>query len=244
VTILRYHIAYGLVENPARVLSTRPATLPQGGTILTPSLASFASNSPALRLNSAGWLRLPPEVMATLQTQATLKDCCRRQIEKKASIFDRPLQDFLVGYLDIVEAQVRDHAAELSGGPSWDAALHSTADWFFSAFLPLPNAYLQLTEEEKEKTGAGPFIRFDAVFWTGVSLVAVTLERLSMKTSRERQQQARFAAMRPDIAFVTIPAGKTRMALQSHLPGVCEKFWHGLHHPLGPYRPEAFRWQP
>src|SRR5678816_1395440 len=65
VTILRYHIAYGLVENPARVLSRQAATVQQDGTILTPSLASFASDSPALRLSSAGWIRLPPEIMAT-----------------------------------------------------------------------------------------------------------------------------------------------------------------------------------
>jgi len=244
VTILRYHIAYGLVENPARLLSMQPTVLPQGGTVLTPSLASFASDNPALRLNSAGWIRLPPEVMATLQTHEALKAYCRRQIEKKVSIFDRPLQDFISGYFDAVEAEVRSHAAELSGGASWEAAIHSTADWFFSAFLPLPNAHLELTETETGETGAGRFIRFDAVFWTGASLIAVTLKRLSMKTSRERQQQASFAAMRPDITFVTVPARETPVQLRSHLCGVCEKFWRGSRHPLGPYRPDAFRWRP
>jgi hypothetical protein len=32
--------------------------------------------------------------------------------------------------------------AACRGGASWDAALYATADWFFSAFLPLPNAHL------------------------------------------------------------------------------------------------------
>jgi hypothetical protein len=242
VTILRYDIAFGIVENPARVLSMRPAVLPQGEPILSPSLASFASDSPALRLNSAGWMRLPAEVMATLRTHAALKDYCRRRIEKKASIFDRPLQDFLTSYLDVVEAEVRDHAADLPGGASWDAALYSTADWFFSAFLPLPNAHLGLTE--KEETGAERFIRFDVLFWTGTSLIAVTLERLSTQTPRRRHEQARFAAMRPDITFVTIPMERNRTRLQSYLPSVCDRFWHGLRYPLGPYRPEAFDWQP
>jgi hypothetical protein len=244
VTILRYHIAFGIVEDPARVLSMQHAGLPQGGPILSPSLASFASDSPALRLNSAGWMRLPAEVMSTLRTHAALKDYCRRRIEKKASIFDRPLQDFLTGYLDVVEAEVRDHAPELPGGTSWDAALYGTADWFFSAFLPLPNAHLGLTEEEREKTGAERFIRFDVLFWTGTSLVAVTLERLSTQTPRQRREHARFAAMRPDITFVTIPIERNRARLQSYLPNVCEMFWHGLRYPLGPYRPEAFHWQP
>ena len=244
VTILRYHIAFGIVENPARVLSMQPAALPHGGQILSPSLASFASDSPALRLNSAGWMSLPAEVMATLRTHVALKDYCRRRIEKKASIFDRPLQDFLTGYLDAVEAEVRDHAASLPGGASWDAALYGTADWFFSAFLPLPNAHLELTEEEREATGAERFIRFDVLFWTGTSLIAVTLPRLSMKTSRQRHEQARFTAMRPDITFVTIPMEKNGTRLQAHLPGVCDRFWHGLRYPLGPYRPETFRWRP
>ena len=244
MTILRYHIAYGIVENPARVLSMQPGALPQDGTILSPSLASFASNSPALRLNSAGWMNLPAEIMATLRTHAALKDYCRSRIQKKASIFDRPLQDFLTNYLDVVETEVRDHANDLPGGPSWDAALYDTADWFFSAFLPLPNAHLRLTEEEREETGAEPIIRFDVLFWTGASLVAVTLEKLSMQTSRQRHAQERFIAMRPDITFVTIPRKKNGMRLQSDLPSVCEQFWHGLRHPLGPYRPEAFRWQP
>jgi hypothetical protein len=243
VTILRYHIAYGLVENPARVLSKQPARLLQGAPILSPSLAYFASNSPALRLNSAGWMRLPAEVMATLRTNAALKNYCRSRIEKKASIFDRPLQQFLSSYLDVVEAEVRDHANDLPGGASWDAALYATADWFFSAFLPLPNAHLELTEEERRETGAERFIRFDVLFWTGRSLTAVTLERLSMPTRRQRQEQARFAAMRSDITFVTIPMDKNGMRLQAHLPGVCQKFWHGLRYPLGPYRPEAFLWQ-
>jgi len=240
VTILRYHIAFGRVENPARVLLMQPAALPQGGPLLSPSLAFFASDSPALRLNSAGWMSFPAEVMATLRTHAALKDYCRRRIEKKASIFDRPLQDFLTSYLDVVEAEVRDHAADLPGGASWDEALYSTADWFFSAFLPLPNAHLELTEEEGKETGAKRFIHFDALFWTGTSLIAVTLKRLSMQTSRQRHEQARFAAMRPDITFVTIPMEKNRTRLQSYLPSVCDRFWHGLRYPLGPYRPEAF----
>lgn len=238
MTILRYRIAYGIVENPARVLSMQPAA-----PVLLPSFASFASDSPALRLNSRGWMRLPAEVMATLRTHAALRDYCRRRIEKKASIFDRPLQDFLARYLDVVESEIRDHAADLSGGTSWDTALYCTDDWFFSAFLPLPNAHLELTEEEKEATGAERLIRFDVMFWTGVSLIAVTLERLSAQTSRERDANARFAAMRPDITFVTIPREKNR-TLQSCLPGVCDRFWHGLRYPLGPYRPEAFRWKP
>ena len=244
MTIPGYHIAYGIVENPARVLSMQPAALPQGGQILSPALASFTSDSPALRLNSAGWMSLPAEVMATLRTQAALKNYCRSRIQKKASIFDRPLQDFLTNYLDVVEAEVRDHANDLPGGASWDAALYDTADWFFSAFLPLPNAHLELTEEERKETGAERFIRFDVLFWTGTSLIAVTLERLSMPTPRQRHEQARFAAKRSDISFVTIPREKIATRLQARLPGICQGFWHGLRYPLGPYRPEAFRWQP
>lgn len=244
MTILRYNIAYGIVENPARVLAMQSAALPQGGPFLSPSLACFASDSPALRLNSAGWMSLPAEIMATLRTHVELKDYCRTRIQKKASIFDRPLQDFLTSYLDVVEAEVRDHAHELPGGASWDAALYHTADWFFSAFLPLPNAHLELTAEERKETGAERFIRFDVLFWTGMSVIAVTLERLSMPTPRQRHEQACFAAMRSDITFVTIPMEKNGMRLQAHLPSVCQRFWHGLRYPLGPYRPEAFRWQP
>jgi hypothetical protein len=244
VTILRYDIAFGIVENPARVLTMRPATLPPGEPVLTPSLASFASDSAALRLNSAGWMSLAAEVMATLRTHVALKGYCRSRIQKKAPIFDRPLQDFLTSYLDVVEAEVRDHANDLSGGASWDAALYDTADWFFSAFLPLPNAHLRLTEEESKEREAAPFLRFDVLFWTGKSLIAVTLERLSMPTARQRDEQARFAAMRPDITFVNIPMEQNRMRLQSYLPSVCDSFWHGLRYPLGPYRPEAFRWEP
>jgi hypothetical protein len=244
VTVRRYDIAFGIVENPARVLSMQPAALPQRGSVLSPSLASFTSDSPALRLNSAGWMRLPAEVMATLRTHDALKNYCRRRIEKKASIFDRPLQDFLACYLDAVEEEVRHNAASLPGGASWDAALYCADDWFFSAFLPLPNAYLGLTAEERAETGAESCIHFDAVFWTGSSLIAVTLERLSMQPPRRRHEQARFAAMRPDISFATIPSGKNRTRLQSCLPGVCDRFWQGVRQPLGPYRPDAFRWQP
>ena len=241
MTILRYDIAFGIVENPARVLSMRPAALPQGEALLSPSLASFTSDSPALRLNTPGWMSLPPEAMATLRTQTALTDYCRRRIEKKAPIFDRPLQDFLAAYLDIMEAEVANHAADLPGGASWDAALCSSADWFFSAFLPLPNAHLELTEAERGETGAERFVRFDVVFWTGQSLIAVTLERLSMQTARQRQTQAHFGAMRPDITFVTIPTGKNRTQLRSCLSRVCDRFWDGLRYPLGPYRPAALR---
>ena len=244
MTILRYHIAFGVVENPARLLSMQPAGLPQDRPVLSPSFSSFASDSPALRLNSAGWMSLPAEVMATLRTHAELKAYCRRRIEKKASIFDRPLQDFLAGYLDLVEAEIRDHAAALPGGASWDASLYSAADWFFSAFLPLPNAYLGLTEAERVATGAESVIHFDVVFWTGTSLIAITLERLSMPTTRQRRAHTRFAAMRPDITFLTLSMEKDRARMKSQLPGICDRFWQGLRYPLGPYRPEAFRWQP
>ena len=185
-------------------------------------------------------MSLPAEVMARLRTPEALKTYCRTRIEKKASIFDPPLQNFLARYLDVVEAEVSDNAASLTGGASWDAALYSKADWFFSAFLPLPNAHLKLTEEEQTRTEAGPFIRFDVIFWTGTSLVAVTLERSSAPTPRLRRAQALFAGMRPDITFVSIPMQQSSAPLRSQLPGLCEKFWHGLRHPLGPYRPEAF----
>lgn len=186
-------------------------------------------------------MNFPAEVMATLRTHAALKEYCRRRVEKKASIFDQPLQDFLAVYLDTVEAEVRDHAADLPGGASWDAALFCRDDWFFSAFLPLPNAHLALTEQEREAMGTQPFVHFDVLFWTGTSLVAVTLERLSMQTPRQRREQLRFAAMRPDITFVTIPLEKNGTRLQSYLPGICDSFWDGLRYPLGPYRPDALR---
>ena len=240
---IRYHIAYGVVEHPARVLATQPAAS-HDEPVLSPSFASFTSASPALRLNSAGWMQLPAEVMATLRTQAALKDYCRARIERKASIFDRPLQDFLATYLDLVEGEVRDHAASLAGAASWDSALYATADWFFSAFLPLPNAYLELTEKERAATGAERFIHFDVLFWTGASLIAVTLKRLSMQTARQRDAQESFAALRPDVSCVTIAPEKNAARLKACLPGVCAEFWRRLRYPLGPYRPEAFRWQP
>jgi hypothetical protein len=243
VTVLRYHIAFGVVENPARVLSMQPTSL-HGGPVLSPSFASFASDSPALRLNSAGWMSLPPEMIATLRTHGALKHYCRRRVEKKAPLFDRPLQDFLARYLDAVEAEVRDHAGNLPGGASWETALYATDDWFFSAFLPLPNAHLELTAEERATMGAECFIHFDVVFWTGASLIAVTLERLSMQTVRQHQLQACFAAMRPDITFVTIPMKRNAAQWpQSYLPGVCDRFWRGLRQPLGPYRPDALDWR-
>jgi hypothetical protein len=244
VTAHRYNVAFGIVENPARVLSALPAPMSSEDVVLSPSAASFSSGSPALRINSAGWMRLTPEVMARLRTQAALKDYCRARIEKKASIFDRPLQEFLTGYLDVVETEVNNHAADLPGGASWDAALFSTADWFFSAFLPLPNAHLQLTAEEQRETGAAAFLRFDVLFWTGSSLFAATLERVSMPTTRQRDQQKCFAALRPDITFVTIPVGNSRAAIESRLGAACHRFWEGLRYPLGPYRPDAFDWRP
>jgi hypothetical protein len=244
VTKLRYRIAYGIVENPARVLAMQAAAIATDESFLSPSFASFASDDPGLRLNSAGWMSLPAETMATLRTHDALKDYCRRRVEKKASIFDRPLQDFLRSYLGVVADEVRDHAAHLPGGASWDEALTSTDDWFFSAFLPLPNAHLELTDAERLSVGTDGPIRFDAIFSTGTSLVAVTLDRISTQTPRQRETRSRFAALRPDIAFVTIPTGTGEKELPSLLPDICKAFWRGLHLPLGPYRPDAFRWRP
>jgi hypothetical protein len=247
--IIVYDIAYGAIEKPEAALGAGDKARATGLTqSLGPYHASIATGGPALRLNSPGWMNLTLDVAANLRTHQALKDYCRWRIEKKAPLFARPLQRFLVEYLDFIERRVRENAAILPGGRTWDDAIFCVDDWFFSAFLPLPNAHLRLSDAESVAAGGARFLRFDVVFWTGEALTAVTLDnRAAMPTPRQRRAYVAYAQMRPDIRFLTIPVEETgaEFSFESDCwPRGFATFWEGLAFPYGPLRPEAFTWRP
>ena len=243
-----YDIAYGAIEKPDAALGAGDEARAAGRTqSLGPYHASIATGGPALRLNSPGWMNLTLDVAANLRTHQALKDYCRWRVEKKAPLFALPLQRFLVQYLDFIERRVRENAAVLPGGRTWDDAIFRVDDWFFSAFLPLSNAHLRLSEAESAAVGGARFLRFDAVFWTGEALTAVTLDNHAMPTPRQRRAYAAFAQMRPDIRFMTVPVPHTgaEFSFESdRWPRGFATFWEGLQFPYGPLRPGAFGWRP
>ncbi|WP_265516835.1 hypothetical protein [Nitratireductor luteus] len=123
----------------------------------------------AFRLNSPGWFRATPALIAALPDRKGLRLLCRDRIEKIVPAFSAEARRWITLYLDQVEA-VAGKAIDPSSN------LTDPSDCFFAALLPLPACLVG-----KLRGGAGnlqietalDIVRFDLVFWDGCTLVAI-----------------------------------------------------------------------
>jgi hypothetical protein len=204
----RLALVYGAIRDPATAVRHALADLHRSGLPLGPSAATIEPGQPALRLNSQGWLSLQPQLAGELATHADRIRLCKAGLAKSVPLFAGPLQVFIESYFDFLERSVESGREALeakltTAGLPAKGGILDYRDWTYSAFLPLPNAYVLL---ESEASGAPIFARVDCAFWTGRTLLAVLFETRSMPLPSEQRAIEHLAAKTPLVEIVRIPA--------------------------------------
>jgi hypothetical protein len=220
-----FTVLFGRIDSPAAVLAHERDHLPGGG--LSQRAAIVRKGDGALRLNSPGWLNLRPQSASDLKSHDDRKRFCRRALERATPLFSRPLDAFLAFYLDFVDGEIerqRDVLERRLVQAGFDPAgdFPTCRDWFFSAFLPLPNAHLATR---------GNFVRFDAVFWTGTRLVAVLIDGVTMITPRRLRDIEELQAENNVLQVIRIKPADVQ-SLRGHFGD----FTDGCRIPFGPFR--------
>ena len=205
----RLAIVYGAIRDPAAAARHALADLHRSALPLGPSAATIEAGQPALRLNSQGWLSLQPQMAGELATHADRIRLCKAGLAKSVPLFAGPLQVFVESYFDFLERSVESRREALetklttAGLPARGGIL-DYRDWTYSAFLPLPNAYVLL--ENGTANDPRSFARVDCAFWTGRTLLAVLFETRNMPLPSEQRAIEQLAAMAPLVEIVRIPA--------------------------------------
>lgn len=195
-------IVFGAIEDPATALAHALAALPAGGR-LGPGIARVGPGDDPLRFNSPGWLNLRPQMASELGSHEDRVAFCDATLKSRTPLFARTLQAFLSNYIafvrNVVETRRERLQAKLtSAGLPAEGGVLTYRDWTFSAFLPLPNAYVALPAAET-------FIRVDCAFWTGRRLVAIVLDGLTMPWPSQVRALAELGSAAPDVSIIRIP---------------------------------------
>jgi hypothetical protein len=201
----RLALVYGAIRDPAAAAHHALADLHRSGLPLGPSAASIEPDQPALRLNSQGWLSLQPQRAGELATHADRIQMCKAGLARSVPLFAGPLEVFLESYFDFLQRSIelRREALEAkltAAGLPARGGIFDYRDWMYSAFLPLPNAYVLMDNDSRA------LARVDCAFWTGEALLAVLFETRSMPLPSERRAIEQLAAMTPLVEIVRIPA--------------------------------------
>lgn len=228
-------IIYGLVNEPARVL----AELDQHkGSIvfLTNRYALLASNINALRLSSSGWINITFEQRGTLACPRDLFLFCRRKILGRVSQFAKPIRQFLDAYLDFVWYQTeifKDELEECLLNPE----VYGPQDWVFSAFLPLPNAFILLPSEFER--GSPQFAEVDIIFWLNGRIKAVVIEGMGTPIKSRQRRLDYLCENHPYLDLISVSRdGISNGRFPTDAFSVpFNHYWRGLTLPMGPAPP-------
>lgn len=161
-------LAFGKVSRPLEALAHEGAKVAARGSHLGRQVALIGTGTPAIRLNSPGWLRAPPELIAALPDHAALCLLCRDRLRSITPPFAARASRWIEAYLD---------QAETDAGPagSGTEVIH-TSDRMFASLLPLPAPRLVPVHLERQKLRpiqGQAVIPLDLAFWDGTRLTAV-----------------------------------------------------------------------
>lgn len=194
-------IVYGAIDDPGLAVVQELAAMNGAGRRLSPRLAIARPGDPALRLNSPGWAKFDSQSVADLATHEQRVGFCRRTLLARTPLFAGPVRDLVANYLgfagEAVERQRENLERKLAqAGLPKHGGLLDVADWFFSAYLPLPNAHVFVGNTTEDVPS---FARVDCAFWTGKELIAVLLEGLTMPAPSQTRALSRLVELRPDL---------------------------------------------
>lgn len=229
-----YTIAYGALDDPGAVLADARSEP------LAITSARIHPGQPALRLNTRGWLALHPSMASEFGTHAQRVAFCTEALQARTPLFARPIRAFLARYLAFVAASVEQRREDLEArleraGLPVAGGILDYRDWFFSALLPLPNAWIVPGDGAARDL---PPARVDCAFWTGETLVAILLGGLTMPSPRQARAIDALREGRDDIEIIHLPTatGGDGPALTPALEALFARVPDAAALPYGPFR--------
>lgn len=165
---MRIFLTFGRVSDPSKALTEEGRLVFERGGGLGRQVALIASDTEAFRLNTPGWLALPPELASAMDSRAMLRTLCRDRLVAALPPFAAKAGRMIEAYLDRV--------GELAGPPpERPGDLTHPSDRYFAALLPMANVHVQpvATASGRPEPDAGcQAFRTDLAFWDGKVLRA------------------------------------------------------------------------
>jgi hypothetical protein len=238
-------IPYGAGRLPSNAFGTLIA--PDGGAVLTCRLRHVAidrARRVPLRLNG-GQLEFRDEPGAQAVSGARAQTLYIRDLLKSyCDTFQATPRLFLDCYFDFILDRIATERAELEAALDPYGAMYEVGHWAFSAWLPLPQAHLDLRPEPvASPPAADDLLRADVAFWSGERFIVVETGG-GMATARRTAALGRARAA--GMLIVDAPAetlagdaGDADAFFRAAFAPAFARFWDGQRYPSGPFRPRG-----
>ena len=224
-------IAFGKVSDPRIALAREGAEVAAQGGGLGRQVAVIGADMPAVRINTPGWLKVAPEMIAALPERGDLRVLVRDRLRGATPPFAARAGRWIEAYLD---------RAERAAGEPGEGILQPS-DRVFAALLPLPAARVlpvDLGAKMREVEGYD-FVAFDLAIWDGTRLIGVLFGDESSRPPAVRAALARLETLmggRVELRWIATPAAEEALAEE-----MLEAMAAALPPWFGPYRAEGFR---
>lgn len=191
--------------------------------------ARIGPHTPGFRLSSPGWTNFATRDLELITSGERLYDLVREKLNAKLPTFAVRLKQFLDCYFADAGQRAR---ARFEGE---DSPLVTPDDWFYSAFLPLPNARIELPPDSSPAPG---FVELSTLFWTGETAIGVQLEPASSVIGSKRRNLEWLKAHWPALTVIEVTRdrfGQAEDGFPAELfPEALSNYWEGVPVPQGP----------
>ena len=149
---------------------------------------------------------------------------------------------FITRYFGFIVQRVEKEREQLSKAIEAFGNLYEYLDWAFSAFRPLPQAYVYAPKDKAPNTvpsavpEADDFVPVDMMFWTGQNILALDLSDPDTADPFQTRRLERVKQAGIDILAITptVLEDKNDNTFRDALPESMQNFWQGE---LAPSRP-------
>lgn len=194
-----------------------------------------------LRLNS-GQLEFRDEPGAQAVRDAIGQTLYIRDLLKSyCDTFQKTPKLFLDRYFEFVLRQLEKHRPELEGLLAPYGAVYDYRHWAFSAWLPLPQAHIDLRPRPAAAPPASDdLLRADFALWSGDRFIIIeTGGGMASAKRRAALERARAAGT----VVVAAPPDRLAADAEAFFPDVFSpafaRFWDGQRYPSGPFKPRG-----
>jgi hypothetical protein len=162
--------------------------VPGGDTVaLSSGHAVIVQGTPAICLNSPGWLTPPPDLIMAMQTRALLRRLCHDGLAALTSGFSAAAQRATRRYLEDLDARFPTPTE-----PPY--SLFHDSDRFFAAMLPMPAPKIAI---QQGKILGETRAEADLALWDGQHLTLISFGEEGQYTPRQRQARDDLVALSP-----------------------------------------------
>lgn len=222
-----FRLVYGPASDPRRTLAE--LSLSEASSELTSLHAHITDGTPGFRLSSSGWTNFTTRDFALITSEARLWELVREKLNTKLPTFAVRQQLFVDRYLADAKQRAQHHFGNL------EAEIFGPEDWIYTAFLPLPNARIELPDSG---SATADFAELSVLFWTGELAIGVLLDPPSAIIGSKKRNLERLKENWPQFTIINVPrdqfAEDSRNFPTSLFPDALNCFWDDVEIPQGP----------